>query len=137
MQALLGVLGGVVGSAAKFWIDKKIKAHEDRLSERDVLLLRCIEKENGLAKFNYREGHPAVFECAYEDLDFPEQNFRFEDLGEVARMKDLGFIEEIDRDRTTQREVLYRMTGKGWAFLKGHQKAKTWSLLGRIHFPWR
>lgn len=113
--AVLSIFGGVIGSVAKLYLDDWWKSRKNKLTEREMTLLTHMYNESGHAYFVIRRGIPPFFKNPIEDIDRPDLNFKFDDLGEVARLLDLGVIESIGESSEHRK---YRITGKGFGKLK-------------------
>jgi len=109
---LFGVAGGVIGAFFKFWIEDLRRWQEKRLSRREKKLLGYMRSENGMALFKIKRGNPPLFSNEYQDIDHPENNFTFEDLGEVERLEKIGLIERVPTIISDDR--LYRLSGKAY-----------------------
>jgi len=109
---IFGIAGGVIGAFFKFWIEDLRNWADKRLKRREKLLLRLMKLEDGMALFVIRKGCPPFFTSRYQDIDHPEQDFRFDDLGEVERLEKFGIIERVPN--VSHDERLYRLSGKAY-----------------------
>lgn len=109
---LFGVAGGVIGAFFKFWIEDLRRWQETRLSRSERLLLGYMKSENGMALFKLKRGCPPSFSNEVQDIDHPENDFTFEDLGEVGRLEKIGLIERVPT--VTSDDRLYRLSGKAY-----------------------
>ena len=107
----LGIAGGVLGAFFKLWIDDFREWCKSRLTPRERELLTKMHSQYQNIPFEVRQGWPPVFSNRIENLDRPDLNFKFKDLGETLRLSNLGLIEKVT---STDKEVIFRITGKGY-----------------------
>lgn len=112
-----GVVGGILGAFFKFWIEDLRRWQRERLTKRERELMMRFKDEDGILEFRISDSRPGWTQAKYEIIGDPNAGWKFEDLGEIARLLELGQIEEIYRDANTLRRFLYRLTGKGWNYV--------------------
>jgi hypothetical protein len=109
---VFGVLGGVLGSFFKFWIEDLRGWSKSRLTKREKTLLQHMNSEQENAFFEVKNGEAPFFQNRMQNLDRPGLDFRFYDNGETKRLIDLGLIDLVTSTNTGR---YYRLTGRGYS----------------------
>jgi hypothetical protein len=111
----LGVSGGVIGAFIKLWIDDLREWSKSRLTFREKDILARMHFDHQDISFEVKAGSPPFYQHRIIVMDNPKLNVKFEDLGEMLRLTNLGLIEEVTR---TNEKIIYRITGKGYKLIE-------------------